>query len=97
MKEFKTLTIRNLDKPDSSDLVEIVNHVIDSSDYWNNVGTAQKAIEYIIREYNRQKARIEEKDNEIAELKQSIRDRERRESDVKQFFKLLDQIPKDFN
>ncbi len=52
-KQFKTLVIRNLD--DNNDLVKILNEVIQST----NNKTGQSAIEYIIRQYDKQNREID--------------------------------------
>lgn len=94
MKEFKTLTIRNLDRTESSDLVEIINKVIDGSDCWNRTGTAQKAIEYIIRQYREQERRIKTLKSEIENQNQEIRTREIEARKYKQFFSLISELQK---
>lgn len=51
-KEFKTITLRNLDK--NTDVVDIMNNVMNDT----NIATGQGIIEYIIKDYAKLKHEI---------------------------------------
>lgn len=49
MKTFSTITLRNLDSKQNTDVVEILNYFM----MQNEIKTGQSAIEQIIREYDK--------------------------------------------
>ena len=69
-KQFKTLVIRNLDE--NNDLVNILNQVIQST----NNKTGQSAIEYIIRQYDKQKIEIERMNRIYFERKKEFEEKQ---------------------
>lgn len=68
-KEFKTLTIRDLDTNDNQDIVKIMNDVMNYYD----LKTGQQVFEKVVREYDflKDKLRNEEqkRQKEVSELK----------------------------
>lgn len=48
VKEFKTLTIRDLDNKDNEDIIKIMNEVME----YSNLKTGQQVFETIVRQYD---------------------------------------------
>lgn len=98
-KEFKTITLRNLDLSENKDIVQIMNSVGEAT----GLKTGQSIIEHIIRDYQKVNNRFQNYINssnekhgglrkEIVQLKQTISTQNNCLIHLQKGFKLLSEL-----
>lgn len=99
LKEFSTITLRNLDKDSNADIIEIMNQVMNDT----NIKTGQSVIEYIVRDYAKLKdvlvytksscnQRLKESDKNIRELSDLVRKQRKALDAYIEFQRLMNEI-----
>lgn len=97
MKEFQTLTIRNLDSPENAEIVKIMNDIINATNY----KTGQDIFTYAIREFRNKSNYISamnlQHNQDCNSYEKRIKDLEFELDNFKKFFESYKVMQNNFN